>query len=194
MKYLFILTSLLCFHFTLYAQKICVDRMESDGSHQIMTDSKKYKIDDAEYSICLKVYETRNTLDWCLVLSSFYYIPRQSEVLLKLGNDSIIYLPVNNVHVGKVTLPGSSYVIGSVVSSFPSTEADYYSSLYALNESDLDNIEKNGIKKIRVSNGVKYRDKDFPSNSLGKFLTKSRRNIIERLNNPLKKKSLFDDF
>ena len=194
MKHYLIFAILFCLPIIGYSQKVSLDRMESDGSHQIKTDSKKYTIDDAEYNICLKVFESEYGLDWCLLLSSFSYIPDEAEVLIKLGNDELLYLPVNNVHVGKVTMPGYSYVIGSVISSSPSREVDYYSSLYKLTESDLDNIEKYGIKKIRVSNGVKYRDKEFLGNSLGKFLNKCRKNIVERLNNPLKKKGLFDDF
>ena len=45
------------------AQKIMVDQMETDGSHQIMTNMKNFVIEDRDYSMTLKVYETANKLD-----------------------------------------------------------------------------------------------------------------------------------
>lgn len=176
------------------AQKISVDRIENDGRHQIMTSSKDYSIDGAKYSISMKVYESSYRTDWCLLISSFYYIPSSAEVLLRLGNDELIYLQCNNVRVGQVTTPGYGIPIGSITYISPSKEVDYYSSIYELKPSDLDKIEEYGIKKIRISSGTSYRDKEFSSNTLGKFLKKCRRKIQERLDNPLEKKGLFDDF
>lgn len=179
---------------SLSAQKVSVDRIESDGRHQIMTKSKEYTIDDAKYSICLKVYDGARSRDWCLLISSFYYISSSAEVLLKLGNDEIIYLPCNNLSVGKVTSPGYGIPIGGITYISPSQQVDYYSSIYELSIEQMDKIAEYGVKKIRISSGTKYRDRDFISNSLGKFLMKCRKNIQNRLDNPLKKKSLYDDF
>ena len=93
-------------------------------------------------------------------------------MLLKLGNGDIVYLPVNNVHVGKVTMPSYGVTIGTITSITPSTQADYYSSVYELKEEDMNKIDIYGISKIRISNGVEYFDKKYRSNSLGKFLNK----------------------
>jgi hypothetical protein len=58
----------------------------------------------------------------------------------------------------------------------------------------MNKIDTYGITKIRISNGVEYFDKTYKNNSLGKFLTKCRKNINKRLEHPLKTKNLFDDF
>lgn len=179
---------------SVYAQKVSVDQIESDGRHQIMTTSKVFSIDGTKYSFCMKIFEDAYYTDWCLLISSFYNIPSSTEVLLKLGNGDLMYLPCNNVHVGKVTMPGYGITIGSITSISPSREVDYYSSIYELSPEKIDKIAEYGIKKIRISTGTKYCDKEFSGNPLGKFLVKCRKIIQERLDAPLKKKSLFDDF
>lgn len=177
MNRIFFLIILLVYSFVnSNAQKIYVDRIENDGRRQIMTVTKNFSINGAEYYIGMKVFETSYSKDWLLLISSFYYIPNSSEILLKLGNDEIIYLPVNNVNVGKVA------------------EADYYSSVYELSKTNMDKIDSYGITKIRISNGVEFRDKTYKNNSLGKFLTKCRKNIKNRLEEPMKSKGLFDNF
>lgn len=176
------------------AQKISVDRIESDGKHQIMTETKDYSIDGAKYSFGMKVFEGEYSKVWCLLISSYYYIPDVAEVLLKLGNGETIYLSCNYVNVGKVTMPGYGFTIGNYTSISPSRDVDYYSSIYDITPEEIDKIEEHGIKKIRISNGTSYRDKEFHGNSLGKYLVKCRKKIRERLDNPLKRKGLFDDF
>ena len=178
----------------LNAQKISVDRIETDGRHQIMTKTEDFTIDGTKYSFGMKVYETSFSKDWLLLISSYHYISNSTEVLLKSGNDDIIYLPVNNVNVGKVTMPGYGVTIGTITSISPTRQVDYYSSVYELKEEDMNKIDTYGITKIRISNGVEYLDKTYKNNSLGKFLTKCRKNINKRLEHPLKSKNLFDDF
>ena len=194
MKRLFILSFLFIFAINLFAQKISVDRIESDGRHQIMTSSKSYSVEGTNYSFCMKVYESSEYKDWLLLISSYSYISKASELLIKLGNDEVLYLPVNNVNVGKVTQPGYGYTIGNITSMIPSVDVDYYSSVYELTSENINKIDSLGIKKIRFSNGTSYKDKTFEYNSLGKFLGKCYKNILKRLENPLKKKGLFDDF
>ncbi len=58
---------------------------------------------------------------------------------------------MNNVHVGKVTIPGYGYIIGNVTTMTPSTEVDYYSSVYKLTLEKMNKIDSLGIKKIRIS-------------------------------------------
>lgn len=194
MKRLLTVSLLLICAINLFAQKISVDRIESDGKHQIMTASKSYSVQGTDYSFCMKVYEYSEQKDWLLLVSSFSYIPMASELLIKLGNDELLYLPVNNVHIGKVTKPGYGYTIGNITTMTPSADVDYYSSVYELTPENINKIDSLGIKKIRISNGTSYKDKTFEYNSLGKFLGKCYKNILKRLENPLKKKGLFDDF
>ena len=189
-----ILLLMLCTVLDLSAQKISLDRIENDGRHQIMTTSKDYSIDGAKYSVSMKVFEGAYSTDWCLLISSFYYIPNSAEVLLKLGNGDLIYLPCNNVNVSKITSPSYGIPIGSITYISPSKEVDYYSSIYELSPEKIDKIAEHGIRKIRISSGTSYRDKEFSGNSLGKFIVKCRKKIQERLDNPLKEKGLFDDF
>lgn len=103
-------------------------------------------------------------------------------------------MPCKNVSVGKVSSLGYVIPIGGITYISPSQQVDYYSSIYELSPEQMDIIANNGIKKIRISSGMKYRDKEFINNSLGKFLMKCRMNIQERIDNPLKKKDVFDDF
>lgn len=179
-----------------FAQEVSVDRIEEDGRHQIMTEGKNFNIGGVRYNICMKVYESAYSKDWCLLISSLSYISKYSaRVLLKLDNDDIIDLPVNNVHVGKLTtMPSYGVTTGSITFYSPTKEADYYSSVYGLSTDDLDKIENHKIVKIRFSDGTDFRDKEFESNSLGKFLRKCHKNIQERIDNPLKEKSIYDGF
>ena len=177
------------------AQKVEVDRIENDGRHQIMTTSRDFYIDDAEYRFTMKIYESTKGIDWHLLISSFSYIPSSAEVLLKLGNGEMMYLPCNNVTTGSVTKPGYGVsIIRGFTEIYPSREKEYYSSIYNLTPEMMDKIAEFGIKKIRISTGVKYRDEIFRGNPLGKFIVRCRKNIQERLDNPPKKKNLYDDF
>lgn len=178
----------------IFAQKISVDRIENNGSHQIMASTKAFSIEGAEFNFGLKVFDRYFGTDWCLLISSYYFISQSAELLIKLGNDEVIYKRCNNVNVGQISSSGYSYKIGSITTYSPPRKDDYYSSIFDLSIEDLDKIEQYGIKKIRISNGVKSRDKEFPTNKLGKYLIKSRRKIQERLNNPIQKKGLFEDF
>ncbi len=179
----------------LNSQSISVDRIEKDGKHQIMTNTKDFFVDGRNYSFGMKVFETETKIDWLLLISSKYNISNSSEVLLKLENDEILYLPVNNVHIAKIKKPAYGITFGNVTTFHPEKEVDYYySSVYVLNESDMDKIDTYGIKKIRISDGVKMRDKTYTNNPLGKYLTKCRKIIIKRLENPKNYQNLFDNF
>lgn len=178
-----------------HAQKVDIDRIESDGRHQIMTTSRDFYVDDAEYRFTMKIYESAKGVDWHLLISSFSYIPSSAEVLLKLGNGDLMHLPCNNVTTGSVTKPGYGIsIIRGFTEIYPSREKEYYSSIYNLTPEMMDKIAAFGIKKIRISTGVKYRDEVFRGNPLGKFIVRCRKNIQERLDNPPKKKNLYDDF
>ncbi|MBR5170433.1 MAG: hypothetical protein IKW85_07685 [Muribaculaceae bacterium] len=191
---------ILCVMYTVitYAQSISVDRIETNGKHQIMTSTKDYKIGGIKYSFGLKIYEDRYDTDWLLLVSSFNTIPDNTIILMKLNNGDIIELPVNNVHTGDVTLPGYVYNIGKIGYVSPSSSATYYSSVYVISPADLTRIETYGIEKIRIGNSIQFVDKKWSNNSLGKYLTKCRKKILERLeksqNKNKESRSFYDDF
>ena len=193
-RVLFLMLLLSVSFIELNAQKIYLDRIETDGRHQIMTKAEDFIIDGDKFSFGMKVFESSFNKVWLLLISSYHYISNSTEVLLKLGNDDIIYLPVNNVNVGEVTLPSYGVTVGSITQISQPKKVNYYSSVYELCEDDMNKIDTYGIKKVRISTGVKYRDKTYSNNLLGKYITKSRKIIQDRLDNPLKSKSLFDDF
>lgn len=180
------------------AQSISVDRMESDEKHQIMTSTKDFKIGGIKYSIGLKIYEDKYNTDWLLLVSSFNTIPDNTVILLKLYDGQVIELPVNNVHTGDITLPGYVYNIGKIGYVSPSSSATYYSSVYVISPADLIRIETHGIEKIRIGNSIQFVDKEWSNNSLGKYLTKCRKKILERLekskNISKEARSFYDDF
>lgn len=180
------------------AQSISVDRMESNGKHQIMTSTKDYKIGGIKYSFGLKIYEDRYDTDWLLLVSSFNTIPDNTIILMKLKNGDVIELPVNNVHTGDITLPSYVYNIGKIGYVSPSSSATYYSSVYVISSADLIRIETHGIEKIRIGNSIQFVDKEWSNNSLGKYLTKCRKKILERLeksrNKNKESRSFYDGF
>ena len=193
LAFLFILCAL-----PIKAQSISVDRIESDGRHQIMTTTKDYKIGGIKYSFSLKIYEDRYDTDWLLLVSSFNTIPDNTIILMKLKNGDVIELPVNNVHTGDITIPGHVYNIGNIGYVNPSSSATYYSSVYVISPADLIRIETHGIEKLRIGNDIQFVDKEWSNNSLGKYLTKCRKKILERLEKSKTKsnesRSFYDDF
>ncbi len=198
MKQLLIIFLCLIWGLSVDAQSISVDRIESDGRHQIMTSTKDYKIGGIKYSFGLKIYEDRYDTNWLLLVSSFNTIPDNTIILMKLKDGDIIELPVNNVHTGDITLPGYVYNIGKIGYVSPSSSATYYSSVYVISPADLIRIETHGIEKIRIGNSVQFVDKEWSNNALGKYLTKCRKKILERLekskNKNKESRSFYDDF
>lgn len=179
----FLLLMFVLFASFAFAQEVRIDRIEDDGTRQIMTSSKNFVIDNESFSICLKLYESDYPYEYIFLISSYKSIPEQSEVLIKLGNDEIINLPCNNVHEGSVTAGGYALTYGNFTSISPAREVSYYSAVFVLDAYELDKIEEYGIKKIRIFNGIQTLDKEFKKNQLGKFLIKSRKLILERLKN-----------
>lgn len=198
MKQLIITLLCLISGLSVSAQSISVDRMESNGKHQIMTSTKDYKIGGIKYSFGLKIYEDRYDTDWLLLVSSFNTIPDNTVILMKLKNGDVIELPVNNVHTGDITLPSYVYNIGKIGYVSPSSSATYYSSVYVISSADLIRIETHGIEKIRIGNSIQFVDKEWSNNSLGKYLTKCRKKILERLeksrNKNKESRSFYDGF
>lgn len=198
MKKLFVILCILC-TVQVKAQSIEVDRIESDGWHQIMTSTKGFKIGGEKYDFGLKIFEDGHDIDWLLLVGSFNPIPENTIILIKLCNDEIIELSANNVHSGDVTTSsGYIYNIGKIGLVNPSTSSTYYSSVFAISHDDLIRIDNYGIEKIRIGTDLKYVDKKWLYNPLGEYLSKCRNKIMKRLeknkSKAIEQRSIYDDF
>ena len=157
------------------AQSVSVSRMESDGRWQIMTTGKKIILNGAKYNICLKAYITNGVADYCLLISSYYTIPENAEVLFKLGNGEALYFPINNLNIGDIN---SNIISGNII--IPVSDK-YYSSVYEISLDDMQKIKKHGILKMRITGGSSYREKTWKKDKLGRFLTNCKHVIdVER--------------
>lgn len=205
MKHIFCISLLLLSVSCVFAQKIYVDRIETDGRRQVMATTKEYSVDDKDFNFCLKVFEGSDRRDWLLLVSSYAPMSMESVLLLKLWNEAILRLNVNNIKVDTETKPAYALTIGSITTStttsittiHPSKDVNYYYSVYELTPEEIEYMGKYGIKKIRIANGEKVWDKDFRFDSLGAYLSRSYKKILKQLETPIKKdkkKSLFDGF
>lgn len=194
-----------------FAQKIYVDRIETDGRRQVMATTKEYSVDDKDFNFCLKVFESSDRRDWLLLVSSYAPMSMESVLLLKLWNEAILRLNVNNIKVDTETKPAYAATIGSMTTTIgsmtatigsittihPSKDVNYYYSVYELTPEEIEYMGKYGIKKIRIANGENVWDKDFRFDSLGAYLSRSYKKILKQLETPIKKdkkKNIFDGF
>ena len=194
-----------------FAQKIYVDRIEADGRRQVMATTKEYSVDDKDFNFCLKVFESSDRRDWLLLVSSYAPMSMESVLLLKLWNEAILRLNVNNIKVDTETKPAYAATIGSMTTTIgsmtatigsittihPSKDVNYYYSVYELTPEEIEYMGKYGIKKIRIANGEKVWDKDFKFDSLGAYLSRGYKKILKQLETPIKKdkkKNIFDGF
>ena len=196
---------------SVFAQKIYVDRIETDGRRQVMATTKEYFVDDKDFKFCLKVFEGSDRRDWLLLVSSYAPMSMESVLLLKLWNEAILRLNVNNIKVDTETKPAYAATIGSMTTTIgsmtstigsittihPSKDVNYYYSVYELTPEEIEYMGKYGIKKIRIANGEKVWDKEFRFDSLGAYLSRSYKKILKQLETPIKKdkkKNVFDGF
>ena len=205
MKHIFCISLLLLSVSSVFAQKIFVDRIETDGRRQVMATTKEYSVDDKDFNFCLKVFEGSDRRDWLLLVSSYAPMSMESVLLLKLWNEAILRLNVNNIKVDTETKPAYALTIGSITTStttsittiHPSKDVNYYYSVYELTPEEIEYMGKYGIKKIRIANGEKVWDKEFRFDSLGAYLSGSYKKILKQLETPIKKdkkKNVFDGF
>lgn len=211
MKHIFCISLLLLSVSCVFAQKIYVDRIETDGRRQVIATTKEYSVDDKDFKFCLKVFDGSDRRDWLLLVSSYAPMSMESVLLLKLWNEAILRLNVNNIKVDTITKPAYAATIGSMTTTIgsmtatigsittihPSKDVNYYYSVYELTPEEIEYMGKYGIKKIRIANGEKVWDKDFRFDSLGAYLSRSYKKILKQLETPIKKdkkKSLFDGF
>lgn len=211
MKHIFCISLLLLSVSCVFAQKIYVDRIETDGRRQVMATTKEYSVDDKDFNFCLKVFEGSDRRDWLLLVSSYAPMSMESVLLIKLWNEAILRLNVNNVNIGTLTEPAYAATIGSMTTTIgsmtatigsittihPSKDVNYYYSVYELTPEEIEYMGKYGIKKIRIANGEKVWDKEFRFDSLGAYLSRSYKKILKQLETPIKKdkkKNIFDGF
>lgn len=211
MKHIFCISLLLLSVSSVFAQKIYVDRIETDGRRQVMATTKEYFVDDKDFKFCLKVFEGSDRRDWLLLVSSYAPMSMESVLLLKLWNEAILRLNVNNIKVDTETKPAYAATIGSMTTTIgsmtstigsittihPSKDVNYYYSVYELTPEEIEYMGKYGIKKIRIANGEKVWDKEFRFDSLGAYLSRSYKKILKQLETPIKKdkkKNVFDGF
>lgn len=211
MKHIFCISLLLLSVSCVFAQKIYVDRIETDGRRQVMATTKEYFVDDKDFKFCLKVFESSDRRDWLLLVSSYAPMSMESVLLLKLWNEAILRLNVNNIKVDTETKPAYAATIGSMTTTIgsmtatigsittihPSKDVNYYYSVYELTPEEIEYMGKYGIKKIRIANGEKVWDKDFKFDSLGAYLSRGYKKILKQLETPIKKdkkKNIFDGF
>ena len=170
-----------------------------------MATTKEYSVDDKDFNFCLKVFEGSDRRDWLLLVSSYAPMSMESVLLLKLWNEAILRLNVNNIKVDTETKPAYALTIGSITTStttsittiHPSKDVNYYYSVYELTPEEIEYMGKYGIKKIRIANGEKVWDKEFRFDSLGAYLSRSYKKILKQLETPIKKdkkKNVFDGF
>lgn len=211
MKHIFCISLLLLSVSCVFAQKISLDSIEADGRRQVMATTKEYSVDDKDFKFCLKVFEGSDRRNWLLLVSSYAPMSMESVLLLKLWNEAILRLNVNNIKVDTETKPAYAATIGSMTTTIgsmtatigsittihPSKDVNYYYSVYELTPEEIEYMGKYGIKKIRIANGEKVWDKDFKFDSLGAYLSRGYKKILKQLETPIKKdkkKNVFDGF
>lgn len=170
MKHIFCISLLLLSVSCVFAQKIYVDRIETDGRRQVMATTKEYSVDDKDFNFCLKVFEGSDRRDWLLLVSSYAPMSMESVLLLKLWNEAILRLNVNNIKVDTETKPAYAATIGSMTTTIgsmtatigsittihPSKDVNYYYSVYELTPEEIEYMGKYGIKKIRIAMVKKF--------------------------------------
>lgn len=185
------------FAITTFAQKVYFDRIESDGDRHIGAGKKEESLNDAKYDFSLTVFANTYEKQYFLLVSSLYTIDDNCIILLKLGNDDVKYLPINNANKSQIDWPSAQPIYGSngVSWAYGTQKADYYVGLFYLSEKDLCDIETHGIKKIRIKFYSKYFEKSWKKDKLGKYLKKCHEKIEEQLLKPHQStRSIFEDF
>ena len=191
-RIIIVVLSMLCM--AAHAQKISVDRIEEDGLHQIMTTTKKFKVDGVAFDIGMKIFEGKHKTSWYLLVSTYHSMAPSCEVVIKLGNCESLCLPCKNLNVGKIDTPGYGIPIGSITKIYPSGEAEYFSAIFELTPNIINKIEEHGIIKLRISTGTEFLDREYIKNQLGSYLEKCRSVILKKMKNSSINKDILDDF
>lgn len=179
------------------AQKISFDIIEKDGTRHIAIESLGVKIENGTYDFSLAVYSNSYSKVYTLLISSIWRMKDDCVVMLKLGNEEVVKLNVNNINVGKIDYPSYTPIIGNTSSSgiMSTQKVDYYVSVYKLEKELLYKIKQNGIIKLRISFGDTFFEKSWKKDQIGKHISSSYKKIEEQLQKPhISNKSIEDDF
>ncbi len=125
----------LCLVSTITQAQYVVDvQHQPDGSRLITTHSKKFEIGDANYLIYVEALKQQDSTTWFLCFSSYEPIDANSEVLIKLGNEELVFSHVNSIYVSGVMTPGVSFPLSNVAIHYPPVKENFYSSFFVIPE------------------------------------------------------------
>jgi hypothetical protein len=198
MRKLITLLIVVLFSVSIHAQKISFDRIEKGGVRHIGTKRIVTKVEKATYNFSLTVFSSGlSSKDYCLLISSIWKIEKDCIVMVKLGNDETVKLIANNLNVGEIDWPTYNPIIGGkpFTGVLSTKKANYYVSLFSLENDLLEKIEKFGIEKIRISFGNTYFEKNWTNNRLGKYIKKCHEKLESQLQKNINSmKSIEDGF
>lgn len=195
MKKLIFILIIFFIPFTSFAQYIEFDWVEHDGRRQITSYERKEIFYGTKYNISLNAVEKNNIVDYCLLVSSYNFIPDNAKILIKLKSNEIIELYANDrIIESDTSIVSWSYIIGnSVFSTSKSIKSkDVYVGVFDITEEQLEKIKIFGITKLRISSRTSFYEKLYKKNNLGKFLTHCWYYIDQRLKTDVK--SIYEGF
>lgn len=175
MKKAFFVTILLFSSMCVHAQKVIIDKVDSDGKRYIATEFRGFS---------LGCYVEGNDTTWVLV----YYLSEKREIdvgrklLIKLSDEQVITLE-NKKQIGPLDFESDYYSGRMHYTVYPS---------YYISKKDLLSIIAKGMIKIRVETNIDTFDrKEKDCKRITESLSKEYKNIIELLQ---VKKTLYTDF
>ena len=195
MKNLITLFAMLFIPFISFAQYVEFDWIEDDGRRQITSYERKEIFEGIKYYFSLNAVEKNNIVDYCILVSSFNYIPDNAKILIKLNGGEIIDLSTSDrmIESNKSTTY-YTYMIGNSAFTSPinSNSKDVYVGVFDITEEQLEKIKIFGITKLRISSRSSYFEKSYKNNALGEFLTHCWYYIDQRVKTEVK--SIYKDF
>lgn len=174
-KKVILLMSLLVSSMCLQAQKVIIDKADSDGKRYIATEFRGFS---------LGCYAGNNDTTWVLV----YYLNEKREIdtgrklLIKLSDEKVITLE-NAVQIGPLDYESNYYSGRMHYAVHP---------VYYISKKDLMSIMDKGMIKIRVETNIDTFDRsEKDCKRITKMLSEEYGNIMELLQ---VKKTLYTDF
>ena len=163
-----------------YSQKIEFDKIEGDKrfifcSHQSIRDFKDQTVLYVALYASQFKDQTFYDLNIKAVQQTGITIPKGSELLIKLMDDSVITLKAQMDYsdkIGEVKNAG-----GYVFTQYTVTPS------YQITPEQIELI-CNGVKKIRIKNELEPIDKEFKKDKIGKIITKEYKLLKDALSKP----------
>ena len=167
-------------------KQVSWDRVEEGNVRHIGSKSLETKIDNATYNFSLTVFSGAKSKYYCLLISSLWRIDNNNIVLLKIGNGEAIKLVSDNINKGEVDWPSYSPIIGgnSYSGVLTTKKADYYSSIYSLDDDVLRKIEQYGVYKIRIEFANTYKEQIWKNDKLGRYMKNAHELLESQLQRP----------